>query len=68
VYGKKTPAGRVIDGSASLAAYLLEDHRVAAVPGVAFGADECQRLSYATSMKNIEKGIDRIERAIKALQ
>ena len=67
VYGKKTPAGRVIDGSAALAAYLLEDHRVAAVPGVAFGADECQRLSYATSMKNIEKGIDRIEQAIKAL-
>lgn len=67
VYGKKTPAGRVIDGSAALAAYLLEDHRVAAVPGVAFGADECQRLSYATSMKNIEKGIDRIEQAMKAL-
>ena len=68
VYGKKTPAGRVIDGSATLAAYLLEDHRVASVPGVAFGADEFQRLSYATSMKNIEKGIDRIEQAVKALQ
>ena len=53
---------------ATLAAYLLEDHRVASVPGVAFGADEFQRLSYATSMKNIEKGIDRIEQAVKALQ
>jgi aspartate aminotransferase len=68
VYGKKTPSGKEIDGSTSLAAYLLEDHKVASVPGVAFGADDYQRLSYATSMKNIEKGIDRIEEAIKALR
>ncbi len=68
LYGKKTPAGREIDGSSSLAAYLLEDHKVASVPGVAFGADECQRLSYATSMESIVKGIDRIEEAIKALR
>jgi aspartate aminotransferase len=68
VYGKKTPSGKVIDGSSSLAAYLLEDHKVASVPGVAFGADDYQRLSYATSMENIEKGIDRIEEAIKALR
>ena len=67
LYGKKTPSGKVIDGSASLAAYLLEDHKVASVPGIAFGADDFQRLSYATSMKNIEKGIDRIEEAVKAL-
>jgi aspartate aminotransferase len=40
---------------------------VAAVPGIAFGDDASQRLSYATSMKNIEKGIDRIEQAVKAL-
>jgi aspartate aminotransferase len=68
LYGKKTPSGKEIDGSSSLAAYLLEDHKVASVPGVAFGADDYQRLSYATSMKNIEKGIDRIEEAIKALR
>ncbi|HBO68952.1 MAG TPA: aspartate aminotransferase, partial [Deltaproteobacteria bacterium] len=59
-YGKKTPAGKKIGGSSDLAAYLLDDHMVASVPGVAFGDDACQRLSYATSMKNIEKGIDRI--------
>ena len=68
VYGKKTPSGKVIGGSSDLAAYLLEEHNVASVPGVAFGADACQRLSYATSMKNIEKGIDRIEQAVKALK
>jgi len=50
-----------------MSAYLLDDYKVAAVPGVAFGDDACQRLSYATSMKNIEKGIDRIEQAVKAL-
>ncbi len=66
-YGKKTPSGRAIKGSADLADYLLEEHKVASVPGVAFGDDACQRLSYAMSMKNIEKGIDRIELAVKAL-
>jgi len=66
-YGKKTPAGKVIDSSSALSAYLLDDHKVAAVPGIAFGDDACQRLSYAMSMKNIEKGIDRIEQAVKAL-
>jgi len=66
-YGKKTPAGKTINGSADLADYLLADHKVASVPGVAFGDDACQRLSYATSMKNIEKGIDRIEQAVKDL-
>jgi aspartate aminotransferase len=68
VYGRKTPAGKPIGGSTDLAAYLLDDFQVASVPGVAFGDDGCQRLSYATSMKNIEKGLDRIERAVKALQ
>ncbi|MGZ8430489.1 MAG: aminotransferase class I/II-fold pyridoxal phosphate-dependent enzyme, partial [Candidatus Deferrimicrobiaceae bacterium] len=68
VYGKKTPSGKTIGGSSDLAAYLLEDHKVASVPGVAFGADACQRLSYAMSMKNIEKGIDRIEQAVKDLR
>ncbi len=39
---------------------LLETEKVAAVPGIAFGADDYIRISYATSMKNIEKGLDRI--------
>jgi aspartate aminotransferase len=67
-YGKTTPSGKVIDGSSALAAYLLEDHKVAVVPGLAFGDDACERITYATSMKNIEKGIDRIEQAVKDLR
>jgi|SRR5579871_2020153 len=40
---------------------LLDEQRVAAVPGVAFGSDAHIRLSYACSMENIQKGLDRIE-------
>ena len=37
---------------------LLEEHQVAVIPGVAFGADNNIRLSYATDMATIEKGMD----------
>lgn len=46
---------------------LLEGEKVAAVPGIAFGADDYIRISYATSMANIEKGLDRLESFIKKL-
>lgn len=46
---------------------LLEAEKVAAVPGIAFGADDYIRISYATSMENLEKGLDRIERFCRAL-
>ncbi|MGP8201704.1 MAG: pyridoxal phosphate-dependent aminotransferase [Limisphaerales bacterium] len=48
-------------GSIDFCAQLLEQEKVAAVPGVAFGADDYIRISYATSMKNLEKGLDRLE-------
>lgn len=47
--------------SSDFCARLLEEEKVAAVPGVAFGADDYLRISYATSMGNIEKGLDRME-------
>jgi aspartate aminotransferase len=53
--------------SSDFCARLLEQEKVAAVPGVAFGADEYLRISYATSLANIEKGLDRMERFVKAL-
>jgi aspartate aminotransferase len=53
--------------SSDFCARLLEQEKVAAVPGVAFGADQYLRISYATSMANIEKGLDRMERFVKAL-
>jgi aspartate aminotransferase len=48
-------------GSANFASKLLDDQKVAVVPGVAFGSDAHVRLSYACSMENIQKGLDRIE-------
>jgi aspartate aminotransferase len=39
---------------------------VAVVPGGAFGDDACVRLSFATSMQQIEKGLDRIEKFLKS--
>jgi aspartate aminotransferase len=67
VYGKSFN-GKVIANSTDFAAYLLEEAKVALVPGVAFGADKYARLSYAISMENIKKGMDRIEEAIKNLK
>ena len=53
--------------SADFCARLLEQQKVAAVPGIAFGADDYIRISYATSMANIEKGLDRIEKFVRSL-
>jgi len=50
------------------AEYLLQESRVLAVPGEDFGSTENIRISYATSLEEIEKGCDRIEAAIKKLE
>jgi aspartate aminotransferase len=60
--------GRRIGSASDLAAVLLEEAKVAVVPGVAFGDDRCFRLSYATSMENIKEGCDRIAEVLTALQ
>jgi aspartate aminotransferase len=54
--------------SADFCAKLLDQEKVAAIPGIAFGADDYIRLSYATSMANIEKGLARIENFCKGLK
>ena len=51
-----------INGSMDMAAFLLENEKVAVIPGIAFGSDNYIRLSYATSMDNIKEGLDRIEK------
>lgn len=53
--------------SFELANYLLEEAGVAVIPGAAFGAngEGFQRLSYATSMENIEKAVERMKQALK---
>ncbi|HUX00673.1 MAG: pyridoxal phosphate-dependent aminotransferase [Phycisphaerae bacterium] len=51
--------------SVAFAAKVLEEVHVALVPGAAFGDDACVRLSFATSMEQIEKGLDRLEKFLK---
>ena len=58
---------RGIHDSQSFANFLLDEARVAVVPGGAFGADEFVRISYATSMERIREGIARISEAVSRL-
>jgi aspartate aminotransferase len=53
--------------SSEFCAKLLEAEKVAAVPGIAFGADDYLRISYATSMANIEKGLERMDKFVRSL-
>jgi aspartate aminotransferase len=50
-----------VKGSLEFADRVLGDAEVAVVPGIAFGADDNVRLSFATSMEQIQKGLDRLE-------
>ena len=50
-----------IQGSLDFAQALLEQRKVAVVPGVAFGCDDNVRLSFACSLEQITKGLDRLE-------
>jgi aspartate aminotransferase len=65
-YGKSFQ-GKKIENSTHLADFFLEVAKVAVVPGVEFGADPFERLSYATSMEDIKEGLNRIEEALKKL-
>ena len=65
-YGKEYD-GKVIKDSLDFTEYILVEAKVAVVPGVAFGSDDHVRISYATSMDDIVKGMDRIEEALSRL-
>ena len=63
-YYGRTLRGQTIEGSVSLAEYLLEEGLISLVPGEAFGADDYLRLSFAASMKQLEEGLNRLEAAL----
>jgi aspartate aminotransferase len=65
-FGKKCD-GKTIEGSADLCEYLLTNARVAMVPGIAFGADDFIRFSYATGIDVIDEGLNRIGNAVAKL-
>jgi aspartate aminotransferase len=60
LFGKKTPAGKVIENDNDFAGYLLEEALVAVVPGVAFGAPDFFRISYAASEDFLKNSMQRI--------
>ncbi|MEW6750306.1 MAG: pyridoxal phosphate-dependent aminotransferase [Candidatus Latescibacterota bacterium] len=66
-YGRCAGARRIED-SAGLCDWLLDEARVACVPGIGFGTTDHIRLSYATSMANVEKAMDRVEAALRRVQ
>ncbi|MBA4422124.1 MAG: aspartate aminotransferase [Syntrophus sp. (in: bacteria)] len=66
-YGRSF-GGKTITNSAEMATYLLDESNVALVPGADFGHDDHIRISYATSMGQIEKGIERIREALLRLR
>jgi len=53
-----------ISNDIELAEYLLEKAEIAMVPGSAFGAPGYMRISFATSMENLEKAVERLEKAL----
>jgi aspartate aminotransferase len=67
IYGKSYQ-GKTIENSMDFANVLLESEKVATVPGISFGADDCVRLSYALGDSDIEEGLKRIKRFVESLE
>ena len=68
VIGKTTPKGQRIETDSDFVGYLLDDARVAAVQGVAFGVSPAMRISYATSEALLTSACQRIQEACAALK
>lgn len=66
-YFGRRAGGKVMSSSADVAEYLLAEAKVAVVAGEPFGSDAHIRLSFALSMREIEEGLDRMERALLKL-
>jgi aspartate aminotransferase len=67
-FDKKDENNSVIKNSNDLSMYLLNDAHVATVAGAAFGTNECIRISYATSTKNITEATQRIKKSLEKLR
>lgn len=66
--GAKTPEGSSIEDDVALATFLLDQGKVAVVPGLGFGTPGFVRMSYACSMDDIERGVARMGEALALLQ
>ncbi len=63
----KTWNGKILENSFDLCQFLLEEQKIALIPGGAFGAEGFVRLSFATSMEEIQVGMDRLEKGLSKL-
>ncbi len=68
VFYGKTFKGKKVEGSIQLAEFLLDEGKVALVPGIAFGADKNLRMAFASSMDTILQGVDRIVKTLELLE
>lgn len=66
-YNRKTPNNKILTNDAELCEYLLEEAKVALVPGSAFGYPDFIRLSYVISEEKIKEGVERIQNAFLKL-
>ena len=66
-FGKKTKDGKVIANADDMCFYFLNYAFVSSVSGASFGTPECVRFSFANSLPNIQKALEKIESALKEL-
>jgi len=67
LFGRKTPAGKIVNNSNDIAEYLLEEAKIAVVPGIAFGLEGFFRISYATADEVLRQACEDIVKALKKL-
>jgi aspartate aminotransferase len=65
-YGRRLAGERTVATSSEMAAYLLDEARVAVVPGAVFGDDRCLRLSFACAAEDLTVALKRIRKALLA--
>ncbi|MDZ4678102.1 MAG: pyridoxal phosphate-dependent aminotransferase [Oligoflexia bacterium] len=68
VFGRKTPAGQVINNSTEFCSSLIDAEGVVTVPGVEFGMEGCLRLTYTLKEERIVEGMKRIKRFVESLR
>lgn len=66
-FGRKTKGGEDIKDANGFCLHLLEQYKVALVPGEAFGAPKCLRMSYAASMEEIEDAVSKLKACCMSL-
>jgi aspartate aminotransferase len=66
-FGKEIKGNKISD-STSFCNYLLHEGNVGLVPGVAFGNDNCVRMSYACSLTELKEGVERITKVLSQLK